>query len=117
MHAKILASLLLVTCIGTSFARSVSMLYQPQGDNGLSRQAKAVTGPDRMLRSGNGRLVQREWPGHLSLDQKHLISQFLPHLYAGELAARENNLQDADTHFPSWMDFGRRSSEDVGEDV
>ncbi|XP_061445745.1 gastrin/cholecystokinin-like peptide [Rhineura floridana] len=105
MHTKVLTSLLFATFIGTSLSRSVSTSYQV--DDGLSRQAKAGPRPDRMP-------IRRDWPGDLSQDQKYLVSQFLPHLYAAELA---NSFQDTEAHFPSWMDFGRRSSEDLDGDA
>ncbi|XP_007428112.1 gastrin/cholecystokinin-like peptide [Python bivittatus] len=102
MHAKMFAGLLLTILLSISFLRSES-------------QAKVVPGPGRMQRSVG--LVRRDWPTQLSQDQKHLISQFLPHLYASELAALADNLNEADTHFPNWMDFGRRSSEDQDGDA
>ncbi|KAF7239204.1 Gastrin/cholecystokinin-like peptide [Varanus komodoensis] len=104
MHTKLLASLLLTALIGTSLSRAVPASFLVDG--GLSKQ-----GPDRLQRR-NGDGILQDWPGHLSRDQKHLISQFLPHLFAAELTGKENNLRENDPHFPNWMDFGRRSSED-----
>uniref|UniRef100_A0A8D0HCR7 Gastrin/cholecystokinin peptide hormone domain-containing protein n=1 Tax=Sphenodon punctatus TaxID=8508 RepID=A0A8D0HCR7_SPHPU len=62
------------------------------------------------------------WLGTLSQDQKHLISQFLPHLYAEELASKDGSWhgKDAAVHphdYPNWMDFGRRSSEDSDDNM
>lgn len=71
MHAKMLAGLLLTILLSISFLRSES-------------QAMVVPGLDRMQR-GVG-LVRRDWPMQLSQDQKHLISQFLPHLYACKIS-------------------------------
>ncbi|KAG8140018.1 hypothetical protein E2320_002741 [Naja naja] len=102
MHGKMFAGLLLTIFLSISILRSES-------------QAKVVPGPDRMQR-GVG-LVRRDWPMQLTQDQKHLISQFLPHLYASELVPMGNNLNEDDTHFPNWMDFGRRSSEDQDGDA
>ncbi|XP_062994552.1 gastrin/cholecystokinin-like peptide [Elgaria multicarinata webbii] len=110
MYIQVFTSLLLTALLGTSLSRSVSTSYQ--GDGEFSKQAEAVPGLDMTRRNSHGVLTQRDLSEHLSQDQKHLISQFLPHLFAAELAAKEDNLQEIDAHFPSWMDFGRRSSED-----
>ncbi|XP_032090948.1 gastrin/cholecystokinin-like peptide [Thamnophis elegans] len=102
MHAKMFAGLFLTILLSISFLRSES-------------QAKVVPGQDRIQRGGGP--VRRDWPMQLTQDQKHLISQFLPHLYHSELAALGNNLNEDDMHFPNWMDFGRRSSEDQDGDA
>uniref|UniRef100_A0A803TJC7 Gastrin/cholecystokinin peptide hormone domain-containing protein n=1 Tax=Anolis carolinensis TaxID=28377 RepID=A0A803TJC7_ANOCA len=116
MYTKLFVTLLLVALIGTSLSRSVSTSYQL--DDELSMKAKAVVpGLDRMQRRSSGELVRRSWSGPLSMDQKHLISQFLPHLYAEELTGKESNAQDFNSHFPTWIDFGRRSLEDSGVDA
>ncbi|CAI5790265.1 cholecystokinin-like peptide [Podarcis lilfordi] len=107
MHTKVLTSLLLTTFIAASLLRSVSTSYQ--GGGRLSRQAKAGPQQERMQRSSSGGPIRREWPGHLSEDQKDLVAQFLPYLRT-EFAGR---VQDPEAHYPSWMDFGRRSSEDL----
>ncbi|NXQ81608.1 ANTR protein, partial [Nyctibius grandis] len=63
-------------------------------------------------------LVRRDWPESLSQEQKHLISQFLPHIFT-ELSDRMGYVQGGegaealhDHYYPDWMDFGRRSAED-----
>uniref|UniRef100_A0A8D0B7H1 Gastrin/cholecystokinin peptide hormone domain-containing protein n=1 Tax=Salvator merianae TaxID=96440 RepID=A0A8D0B7H1_SALMN len=114
MPAKVFPILLLITLTGISISRSVPVSYQVDG--GLNKQANAGLHPDITQRTNSRGLVRRDWPSDLTRDQKHLISQFLPHLYAAELAGKENNLQNSDIHFPSWMDFGRRSSEDMEGD-
>ncbi|XP_054848352.1 gastrin/cholecystokinin-like peptide [Eublepharis macularius] len=119
MHPKVFACLLLATLIATSVSRSI--LTSRQVDSQSNKHRTSVPGLEGTQKSSNGRLIRREWPGGLSWDQKHLISQFLPHIYAAELAGKENSVQMADglpNHaYPSWMDFGRRSLEDMDEDA
>ncbi|KAH0626839.1 hypothetical protein JD844_002090 [Phrynosoma platyrhinos] len=116
MYTKVFVSLLLVTLIGISLSRSVSTSYQL--DDKLSMQTRAVKSElDRMQRRSSGRMVRQSRSGPLSDDQKHLISQFLPHLYAEELAGKDNNAQGSSANSPYWMDFGRRSLEDLGVDA
>lgn len=81
MHTKVLTSLLLTTFIATSLLRSVSTSYQ--GGGRLTRQAQAGPQQERMQRSSSGGPIRREWPGHLSEDQKDLVAQFLPYLRTG----------------------------------
>ncbi|KAM6295647.1 gastrin/cholecystokinin-like peptide [Aegotheles albertisi] len=64
------------------------------------------------------RLVRRDWPESLSQEQKHLISQFLPHIltelsnHKGYVHGDEGAEALHDHFYPDWMDFGRRSAED-----
>ncbi|NXS67370.1 ANTR protein, partial [Pandion haliaetus] len=64
-------------------------------------------------------LVRRDWPEALSQEQKHLISRFLPHIFA-ELSDRKDYMHGDegmtalhDHYYPDWMDFGRRSAEEA----
>ncbi|NXS61373.1 ANTR protein, partial [Brachypteracias leptosomus] len=66
-------------------------------------------------------LVRRDWPESMSQEQKHLISQFLPHIFA-ELSDHKGYMQGDqgtealhDHYYPDWMDFGRRSAEDSAD--
>ncbi|XP_009992508.1 PREDICTED: gastrin/cholecystokinin-like peptide, partial [Chaetura pelagica] len=66
-------------------------------------------------------LVRRDWPESLSQEQKHLISQFLPHIFT-ELSDPKGYVQGDqgmealhDHYYPDWMDFGRRSAEDAAD--
>ncbi|NXN98164.1 ANTR protein, partial [Rhinopomastus cyanomelas] len=64
-------------------------------------------------------LARRDWSQSLSQEQKHLISQFLPHLLT-ELSGRKGYSRQGlealhDHYYPDWMDFGRRSAEDAGD--
>ncbi|XP_053115333.1 gastrin/cholecystokinin-like peptide [Hemicordylus capensis] len=111
MHSKVFACLLLATLLGTTLTRSYQL------DGRIRKQVKAALGPDRMQRSGNEVLVRRDWPEGLSQAQKNLISQILPGIYPAEFAGKVSHLQTDNTHYPAWMDFGRRSSEDVNEDA
>ncbi|XP_015277984.1 PREDICTED: gastrin/cholecystokinin-like peptide [Gekko japonicus] len=119
MHPKVFACLLLATLIATGLSRSTSASRQGEGRS--NKQRTAVPGPERTQKSDGRWIVRREWPGGLSRDQKHLISQFLPHIYAAELSGKENSVQmndDLQSHdYPTWMDWGRRSLKDVNEDA
>ncbi|NWR63330.1 ANTR protein, partial [Bucorvus abyssinicus] len=71
------------------------------------------------LRQLPARLARRDWPESLSQEQKHLISQFLPHIFSAELSDRKGYVHGDkgmealhDHYYPDWMDFGRRSAED-----
>ncbi|NXJ70606.1 ANTR protein, partial [Rostratula benghalensis] len=63
-------------------------------------------------------LVRRDWPESLSQEQKHLISQFLPHVFTelrdpkGYVHGDEGTEALHDHYYQDWMDFGRRSAED-----
>ncbi|XP_010188055.1 PREDICTED: gastrin/cholecystokinin-like peptide [Mesitornis unicolor] len=66
-------------------------------------------------------LVRRDWHTSLSQEQKHLISQFLPHIFTelgdhkGYVHGDEGMEALHDHFYPDWMDFGRRSAEDAGD--
>ncbi|NXG74874.1 ANTR protein, partial [Baryphthengus martii] len=67
-------------------------------------------------------LVRRDWPQSLSQEQKHLLSQFLPHIFTAELSERKGYRDEGlealhDHYYPDWMDFGRRSTEHVANAV
>ncbi|XP_060112576.1 gastrin/cholecystokinin-like peptide [Heteronotia binoei] len=119
MHPKAFACLLLATLIATGLSRSLSASRQE--DSRSNKHRTALLGAERTQKSGTGRLIRREWPGGLSVDQKHLISQFLPHIYAAELAGKENAVQMDDglhsREYPTWMDWGRRSLKDMNDDA
>nr|XP_056719953.1 gastrin/cholecystokinin-like peptide [Euleptes europaea] len=114
MHPKMFACLLLATLVATGL--SGSMPTSRQVDSRTNYHRTAEPEPERTQR-----LIRRQWPEGLSLDQKHLISQFLPHIYAAELSGKENSVQMDDGfrshNDPSWLDFGRRSLKDVNEDA
>ncbi|NXS41738.1 ANTR protein, partial [Balaeniceps rex] len=81
-------------------------------------QAPGAAGDSHQLPAS---LVRRDWPESLSQEQKHIISQFLPHIFA-ELSDRKGYVHgDAgmealhDHYYPDWMDFGRRSAEDSAD--
>ncbi|XP_074972941.1 gastrin/cholecystokinin-like peptide [Phalacrocorax aristotelis] len=68
-------------------------------------------------------LVRRDWPESLSQEQKHLISRFLPHIFT-ELSNRKGYVHGDegtealhDHYYPDWMDFGRRSAENLANAV
>ncbi|XP_009068507.1 PREDICTED: gastrin/cholecystokinin-like peptide [Acanthisitta chloris] len=68
-------------------------------------------------------LARRDWPGYLSQEQQHLLSQFLPHVLT-ELNNHKDYVQGVegvealhDYYYPDWMDFGRRSAEDAANAV
>ncbi|NXP17546.1 ANTR protein, partial [Scytalopus superciliaris] len=64
-------------------------------------------------------LARRDWPEHLSREQQHLLSQFLPHILTelnknkGFVHEDEGTEALHEHYYPDWMDFGRRSAEDV----
>ncbi|KAM9368862.1 gastrin/cholecystokinin-like peptide [Phaethornis superciliosus] len=69
-------------------------------------------------------LVRRDWLESLSQEQKHLISQYLPHLFTAELGDHKGYVHGDegtealyDHYYPDWMDFGRRSTEDGADAV
>ncbi|NXH12572.1 ANTR protein, partial [Bucco capensis] len=82
----------------------------------LCRAAAAVPGAAGDARQLPASLVRRDWPQALSQEQKHLISQFLPHFFT-ELSVPGDKGMEAlhDHYYPDWMDFGRRSTEDSGD--
>ncbi|NXD85201.1 ANTR protein, partial [Halcyon senegalensis] len=66
-------------------------------------------------------LVRRDWPESLSQEQKHLISQFLPHIFT-ELGDHKGYGDEGTEalhvhYYPDWMDFGRRSTEHSADAV
>ncbi|NXG05942.1 ANTR protein, partial [Sakesphorus luctuosus] len=66
-------------------------------------------------------LVRRDWPEYLSQEQQHLLSQFLPHVltelnnHKGFVHEDEGLEALHEHYYPDWMDFGRRSAEDVAD--
>ncbi|NXL89452.1 ANTR protein, partial [Alectura lathami] len=81
-------------------------------------EAPGTTGGSHHLPAS---LARRDWPQPLSQEQQHLISRFLPHVFA-ELSDRKGFVQGNEgmealhEHFyPDWMDFGRRSTEDSAD--
>ncbi|XP_048374164.1 gastrin/cholecystokinin-like peptide [Sphaerodactylus townsendi] len=114
MHPKVFACLLLAALVATGLSKC--MPTSRQVDSQTDKHRTAMSGPERIQKSDAERLIRREWPGEPSWYQKHLISQFLPHMYAAELAGKENSVQ-TDDDFQSWMDFGRRSLKDVNKDA
>ncbi|NWU72190.1 ANTR protein, partial [Pterocles burchelli] len=87
----------------------------------LCRPAAEAPGSARDPRQPLPSLVRRDWAESLSQEQKHFISQFLPHIFT-ELSARKGSVHgDAamealhDHFYPDWMDFGRRSAEDPAD--
>ncbi|NXY92151.1 ANTR protein, partial [Alcedo cyanopectus] len=91
-------------CIGLILATAAaSCLCRPAGE--------APGTPHQLPPS----LVRRDWPQSLSQEQKHLISQFLPHVFT-ELGDHKGYGEEGtealhDHYYPDWMDFGRRSAE------
>ncbi|NXV96816.1 ANTR protein, partial [Calonectris borealis] len=82
-------------------------------------EAPGAAGDPRRLPAS---LVRRDWPESLSQEQKHLISRFLPHIFAAELSDRKGYVHGGegtealhDHYYPDWMDFGRRSAEDSAD--
>ncbi|XP_032058417.1 gastrin/cholecystokinin-like peptide [Aythya fuligula] len=79
-------------------------------------EAPGAVGDPRRLPTS---LVRRDWPEPLSQEQQqHLISRFLPHMFAemrdrkGFVQGDEGDKALHDHYYSDWMDFGRRSSED-----
>ncbi|KAM6238629.1 gastrin [Porphyrio hochstetteri] len=82
----------------------------------LCRPAAEAPGDPRRLPAS---LVRRDWPE--SQEQKHLMSQFLPHIFT-ELSDHKGYVHGEsealhDHYYPDWMDFGRRSAEDAANTV
>ncbi|NXF55225.1 ANTR protein, partial [Oceanites oceanicus] len=81
-------------------------------------EAPGAAGDPRQLPAS---LVRRDWPESLSQEQKHLISQFLPHIFTelsdhkGYVHGDEGTEALHDHYYPDWMDFGRRSAEDSAD--
>ncbi|NXK14264.1 ANTR protein, partial [Herpetotheres cachinnans] len=85
----------------------------------LCRPAAEAPGTARDPHRLPASLVRRDWPESLSQEEKHLISQFLPHIFTAELSDRKGYIHGDkgmealhDHYYPDWMDFGRRSAED-----
>ncbi|KAE8574745.1 hypothetical protein XENTR_v10003559 [Xenopus tropicalis] len=57
-------------------------------------------------------LNRRDLMASLSHDQRQLISQLLPHLYAELSNGEAHFLPVQDRDYAGWMDFGRRSLEE-----
>ncbi|XP_013055188.3 gastrin/cholecystokinin-like peptide [Anser cygnoides] len=100
-------------CVGLVLAvTATACLCRP------AAEAPGAAGDPRRLPTS---LVRRDWPEPLSQEQQHLISRFLPHMFA-ELRDRKGFVQGDegaealhDHFYPDWMDFGRRSSEDPAD--
>ncbi|NXI48106.1 ANTR protein, partial [Galbula dea] len=92
-------------CIGLILAIVVSTcLCRP------AAEAPGAAGVPRQLPTS---LVRRDWPQSLSQEQKHLIAQFLPHIFTELSVHGDKGTEDLHDHYyPDWMDFGRRSAED-----
>ncbi|XP_021233786.1 gastrin/cholecystokinin-like peptide [Numida meleagris] len=77
--------------------------------------AKAPGGSHRAPPS----LARREWPEPPSPEQQHLLSRFLPHVFAEQSKGfvQGNGEAEAlhDHFYPDWMDFGRRSTGDEAD--
>ncbi|NXO64642.1 ANTR protein, partial [Phainopepla nitens] len=93
-------------CLGATLALAVSAC--------LCRPAAEAPGEPQQHRPS---LARRDWPQHLSQEQQHLLSQFLPHvlteLNKHKAFVHEDEGMEAlhDHYYPDWMDFGRRSAE------
>ncbi|NXW07009.1 ANTR protein, partial [Fregetta grallaria] len=87
----------------------------------LCRPAAEAPGAAGDPRQPPASLVRRDWPESLSQEQKHLISQFLPHIFTelsdhkGYVHRDEGMEALHDHYYPDWMDFGRRSAEDSAD--
>ncbi|NWI62142.1 ANTR protein, partial [Todus mexicanus] len=100
MKVKMCISLILATVATTCLCRPAA-------------EAPGAAGHPHQLPA---RRVQRDWPESLSQEQNHLISQFLPHVFAAELSDHKGYGDEGtealhDHYYPDWMDFGRRSAE------
>ncbi|NXC05388.1 ANTR protein, partial [Orthonyx spaldingii] len=97
-------------CLGLILALSVTAC--------LSRPAAEAPGTVGDPHQHPPSLARRDWPGYLSQEQQHFLSQFLPHvlteLNKHKAFVHEDEGMEAvhDHHYPDWMDFGRRSAED-----
>ncbi|XP_041087261.1 gastrin/cholecystokinin-like peptide [Polyodon spathula] len=64
------------------------------------------------------RIVRRDWMGSLTDDQRQFMSKYIPQVLA-ELSNQEGYRSADSVHpiidrdYAGWMDFGRRSTEDV----
>lgn len=68
-------------CVGLVLAvAATACLCRP------AAEAPGAAGDPRRLPTS---LVRRDWPEPLSQEQQHLISRFLPHMFAGTAAPRE----------------------------
>ncbi|NXT90038.1 ANTR protein, partial [Anhinga rufa] len=104
-----------MVCIGLVLAiAATACLCQPVAE---------VPGPAGDPHQLPASLVWRDWPESLSQEQKHLISRFLPHIFT-ELSNRKGYMHGDegtealhDHYYPDWMDFGRRSAENLANAV
>ncbi|XP_053554763.1 gastrin/cholecystokinin-like peptide [Bombina bombina] len=98
-------------CISVFVAMlATASLCRPMSDVESTRQE-----PLRKLLATSG-LQRRDLLASLSHDQRHMMSQLLPQLYA-ELSNSEDHLHPMhDRDYNGWMDFGRRSSENPALD-
>ncbi|XP_071584788.1 gastrin/cholecystokinin-like peptide isoform X2 [Heliangelus exortis] len=107
MQVKVCISLTLTILVTTG-------LCQP------AAEARGTAGTPRRIPPN---LVRRDWPESLSQEQKHLISQFLPHIFTelgehkGSVHWDEGTEALHDHYYPDWMDFGRRSAQDGADAV
>ncbi|XP_025070301.1 gastrin/cholecystokinin-like peptide [Alligator sinensis] len=113
MKGKVYMCLLLAILVTACLSRATSdarQLGSAPDTNGMPHRSSPA----------HAKLVRRDWLASLSQDQKHLISKFLPHIYGAELANQENYWHEDDAlhdhDYPGWMDFGRRSIEDLEGD-
>ncbi|NXQ52887.1 ANTR protein, partial [Anthoscopus minutus] len=96
-------------CLGLILALAVTCLCRP------AAEAPGPMGDPPLQPPSLGR---RGWPQHLSQEQQHLLSQFLPHILTElnkhQAFVHEDEGMEAlhDHFYPDWMDFGRRSAED-----
>ncbi|XP_042643237.1 gastrin/cholecystokinin-like peptide [Tyto alba] len=94
-------------CIGLVLAAAVTAC--------LCRPTAEAPGAVGAPRQPPASLVRRAWPKAPAQEQKHLISQLLPHIFT-ELSDRKGYGDEGmealhDHYYPDWMDFGRRSAE------
>ncbi|NXE14157.1 ANTR protein, partial [Lophotis ruficrista] len=97
---------------------SIGLILTIAATTCLCRPAAEAPGAAGVPRRLPASLVRRDWPEALSQEQKHLISQFLPHVFTelgehkGYVHGDEGMQALHDHYYPDWMDFGRRSAED-----
>uniref|UniRef100_A0A8C5Q9V3 Gastrin/cholecystokinin peptide hormone domain-containing protein n=1 Tax=Leptobrachium leishanense TaxID=445787 RepID=A0A8C5Q9V3_9ANUR len=102
MDRKVCVSVLLAMIVSASISR-------PMTEVGSARHGA-------LKKSTFSGISRRDLMASLSHDQRKMMSQLLPELYA-ELSTAESHFQPMqDRDYAGWMDFGRRSSEDFNSD-
>uniref|UniRef100_H3AJ73 Gastrin/cholecystokinin peptide hormone domain-containing protein n=2 Tax=Latimeria chalumnae TaxID=7897 RepID=H3AJ73_LATCH len=112
MNNKVCVSLLVAVLATACLARSVA------NSRRLDRASVHSDASGRAV-SHSG-MVRRDAMGSLTPEQRHFVSKFLPQMYAelsngGGFWKGDSMHPVHDRDYDGWMDFGRRSAEDLEE--